>query len=132
MKKNLIALAVAAAVAAPAAVMADATVYGKINMSIDSQDDGSESGLFHSSNDSRMGFKGSEDLGNGLSTIYQVEVDLDGSGPGADLAWQNGLRNTYIGVASNWGTVLTGKHDTPYKIVGRKLDLFGDTRGDAR
>ena len=35
MNKKLITLAVAAALAAPAAAMADATLYGKINMSID-------------------------------------------------------------------------------------------------
>jgi predicted porin len=132
MKKNFIALAVAAAVAAPMAASADSTVYGKLHMSIDNQNDGNDSGLFHSSNDSRMGFKGSEDLGNGMSAIYQIEVDLDGPGSSTDLQWQNGLRNTYIGVAGNWGAVITGKHDTPYKITGRKVELFGDTRGDFR
>jgi predicted porin len=111
--------------------MADATVYGKLHMSIDAQDNGSTSGLTHSSNDSRLGFKGSEDLGNGMSTIFQVEVDLDG-GSANNLEWNNSLRNTYIGVAGNWGAVITGKHDTPYKITGRKVELFGDTRGDFR
>jgi len=133
MKKNIIALAVAAAVTAPMAASADATVYGKLHLDFVSQDDGSDSGMFVDSNDSRLGFKGNEDLGNGLSTIWQVEVDLDGANAnGTGLEWQNGLRNTYIGLAGNWGTALIGKHDTPYKIVGRKLDMFGDTRADAR
>jgi len=132
MKKNIIALAVAAAVAAPMAASADATVYGKLHLDFVSQDDGSDSGLFVDSNDSRLGFKGTEDLGNGLSTIWQVETDLDGPGSSTALSWQNGLRNTYIGLAGGWGAVIVGKHDTPYKITGRKVELFGDTRGDFR
>jgi predicted porin len=131
MKKNIIALAVAAAVAAPMAASADATVYGKMHFDFVSQDDGADSGLFVDSNDSRLGFKGSEDLGNGLSALYQIEMDLDTSKTGA-VALQNGLRNTYIGLAGGWGAVIVGKHDTPYKITGRKLDLFGDTKGDFR
>jgi predicted porin len=131
MKKNIIALAVAAAVAAPMAASADATVYGKMHFDFVSQDDGADSGLFVDSNDSRLGFKGSEDLGNGLSALYQIEMDLDAGGTGA-VALQNGLRNTYIGLAGGWGAVIVGKHDTPYKITGRKLDLFGDTKGDFR
>jgi predicted porin len=132
MKKSIISLAIAAAVATPVAVMADATVYGKLHLDFVSQDDGSDSGLFVDSNDSRLGFKGSEDLGNGLSALYQVEMDLDQGGTGA-IALQNGLRNTYIGLSSSsLGAVIVGKHDTPYKITGRKLDMFGDTKADSR
>ena len=131
MNKNIIALAVAAAVAAPMAASADATIYGKLHMDVLSQDDGSDSGVFLSSNDSRLGFKGSEDLGNGLSAIWQIESDLD-SGDGELTSGSLAARNTYIGLSSNWGAVLVGKHDTPYKITGRKLDMFGDTKADAR
>ena len=131
MKKNIIALAVAAAVAAPMAASADATIYGKLHMDVLSQDDGSDSGIFLSSNDSRLGFKGSEDLGNGLSTIWQIESDLD-SGDGELTSGSLAARNTYIGLAGGWGAVIFGKHDTPYKITGRKVELFGDTKGDFR
>jgi predicted porin len=132
MKKNIIALAVAAAVAAPMAASADATVYGTLHLDFVNQDTGAESSLYVNSNDSRLGFKGTEDLGNGLSAIWQIENDLD-TGKG-DLSGGTGFssRNTYVGLAGGWGAVIVGKHDTPYKITGRKLDMFGDTKGDFR
>ncbi|HHT00545.1 MAG TPA: porin, partial [Thiomicrospira sp.] len=79
MKKNIIALAVAAAFAAPVA-MADApTVYGKLNLNVSSITD-KGNGV----NDvaSRVGIKGSEDLGDGLKAIYKMEFELDVEGTG--------------------------------------------------
>ena len=133
MKKNLIALAVAGALAVPAAAMADATIYGKFHVSIDSYDNGGNgaaeaSGLSVSSNSSRLGFKGSEDLGNGLSAIWQTESTIGVDGDGSGLS----NRNTYVGFKGGFGTVMAGKHDSPVKSIGRKVDLFGDQVGDSR
>ena len=142
MNKKLIALAIAAAIA-PAAAMADSgnvTVYGQIDMSVDSVSaTGAGSALpsknvpTHgriSSNNSRIGFKGNEDLGNGLSAIWQIESAI---GMGADPTATNTFasRNTYLGVASKtMGTALMGVYDTPYKLSTAKLDIFADTLGD--
>ncbi len=80
----------------------------------------------------RFGIKGSEDLGNGLKAVYQIEV-------GVNFDTNNNLtnnndtfywRNTFAGLAGDWGTVLIGRHDTPLKISTAKLDLFADTLGD--
>ena len=87
MKKSLIALAVAGVVAAPVA-MAEVTIYGQANVSYDVVDNGtSTAGAAGtstnkvSSNASRIGFKGTEDLGNGTSAIWQIEsganIDTD-------------------------------------------------------
>jgi predicted porin len=40
------------------------------------------------------------------------------------------MRNTFVGLAGGWGTVLMGRHDTPLKISTGKLDLFADTLAD--
>jgi predicted porin len=131
MQKKLIALAVAGAFAAPAfAATSNVDIYGKMHFSVsfyNDQVDTAEDMQF-SSNASRIGFKGSEDLGGGLSAIWQVEstVNLDEGG-----GWGSG-RNTFVGLKGNWGTVLGGKHDTPLKLVGRSIDLFGDTVADSR
>ena len=142
MKKSLVAAAIAAAVAAPAA-NAGVVVYGKIHASIDylstpdssySEPDsadapmssGSDSDAWYvSSRASRIGFKGTEDLGNGLSLIWKAETtyNLDSGG------WGGG-RNAYIGLTGDWGTFLYGRHDTPMKISTGKLDLFSDQMGD--
>ena len=80
MKKSLIALAIASAVSAPAfAATSNVDIYGKLNFSanflFDQAD--SDSDIQFTSNSSRIGFKGSEDLGGGLSAIWQIESSLN-------------------------------------------------------
>jgi predicted porin len=131
MKKSLIALAVAGAFAAPAfAATSNVDVYGKLHVSVSMFDDQAETtnDLQVSSNASRIGFKGSEDLGGGLSAIWQIES-------GVNLDEQSGSvsnRNSFVGLSGGFGTVLAGNHDTPLKLVGRAVDLFGDTMADSR
>jgi predicted porin len=73
----------------------------------------------------RLGVKGSEDLGNGLKAVYQVEFGLSISGSNSVS-----FRNSFVGLAGDWGTLLAGRHDTPLKISTGKLDLFSDTMAD--
>jgi predicted porin len=131
MKKSLIALAVAGVVSAPAfAATANVDVYGKAHMAVSLFDD-QPAGINDvqiTSNASRIGFKGAEDLGGGLSAIWQIES-------GVNLDEQNGSlsnRNSFVGLKGGFGTVLAGNHDTPLKLVGRAVDLFGDTMADSR
>jgi len=131
MKKNLIALAVAAAVAAPMVASADATIYGRFHADLASVSDGDESTTAITNNASRIGFKGSEDLGGGLKAFWQVESSL-GSDSSAYSGGSLASRNTYVGISGGFGAALLGRHDTPYKIIGRKVDLFGDQYGDTR
>ncbi len=136
MKKSLIALAVAGSFAAPAAFAATANVdiYGIMNIAIEDTDQDNRD-LSVQDNFSRIGFKGSEDLGGGLKAIWQIESQLssstknattDGVGNTGDLA----NRNTFIGLSGGFGTVLVGRHDTPYKIATGKYDIFADTIAD--
>lgn len=135
MKKNIIAIAVAAAMIAPAAAMADTTLYGKFHVSYDflSGDNQTNTSSGFSSNSSRIGIKGSEKINDSLSIIYQYETGFDaGSGTYGSNGGLMSQRNTFIGAAGNWGTVIVGRHDTPMKMMGRDYDLFGDTIGDSR
>jgi predicted porin len=107
--------------AAPAA-MADApTVYGKFNVNINTVTDG---GNGVNDTASRIGIKGSEDLGNGLKAIYKAEFSLDIEGNGG-----LGERNQYLGLAGGFGTVLIGQHDSPLKMA-QPTDLFNDGAAD--
>ena len=135
--KKLIAAAVAAAVIAPASLMAAGpTLYGKIHTSVDMKDNNASGAAGYdewslNSNSSRIGVKGSEDLGNGMKVGYLIEwnVDMDGdSGGSKNLT----TRNRAITLSGDWGTALAGKWDTPFKTAGRKTDLFGDQVGDTR
>ncbi len=142
MNKKLLTAAVAAAMVAPAAMAGDVTIYGVAHVAMsyyDLETDGgghSDKVWDLSSHASRLGFKGSEDLGGGLSAIWQMEIQIelaDGGSTGAGVLnnqdWGN-MRNSFVGLAGGWGTFLAGRHDTPYKISSGSLDLFGDTIAD--
>jgi predicted porin len=130
MKKSLIALAIASAVSAPAfAATSNVDVYGVLNLSVNWYNDQFDSSDIQvTSNASRIGFKGSEDLGGGLSAIWQIESGINADEGNGTFA----SRNTFVGLSGGWGTALLGKHDTPFKLVGRSVDLFGDTIADSR
>lgn len=132
MKKSLIALAVAGAVSAPAfAATSNVDVYGVLNVGVFSVNDdvnGKDRSTSVSSQASRIGFKGSEDLGGGLAAIWQIEQGVEAAESGGAFA----SRNTFVGLKGGFGTVLLGRHDTPMKLLGRKVDNFGDTYADSR
>ena len=144
MKKTLIAAAVAAAVAAPAA-NAGVVIYGQLHIALDYLDaDLSTSGVSKvwevNSRTSRIGFKGSEDLGNGLKAIWKLENTVRITDTGSTFGSHNGARghwgsarNAYVGLASDWGTVLVGRHDTPYKMAfySTGIDMLGVSIIDA-
>jgi predicted porin len=132
MKKSLIALAVAGAVAAPAAFAATANVdvYGKLNLGVSyiSDQPDTTSDIQVTSFSSRIGFKGTEDLGGGLAGIWQIESGINPDEQNGGWA----SRNSFVGLKGGFGTALIGNHDTPLKLVGRSVDLFGDQFGDTR
>ena len=144
--KKLLAIAVAAALTAPAA-MADTTLYGKLHASVGSiKDTQSISGVSASttntaveSHNSRIGVKGSTALDNGLEATYGVEygLDLDGENNTAHLAGKAGsdsksltARNTFVGLKGKFGEVRVGRHDTPAKLATAGLDNFADGYAD--
>lgn len=134
MNKKLLMAAVGAALAATPMLAAQAatTLYGHMHMSLDSADNGSNSYGYVSSNSSRIGVKGDEDVGSGYKAIYQVESGAFAADSGTG-GLGGTLRNTYVGFAtSSWGAVKIGRYDTPFKDLGRKLDNFNEEVGDMR
>lgn len=146
MQKKLIALAIAGAFAAPAfAASSNVDVYGLIHFAIEDTNK-VNSDIEVKDRVSRIGFKGSEDLGGGLKAIWQIEQQINATSPAfekqstaaATAAWETsngafggaGLRNTFVGLSGGFGTVLMGRHDTPYKIGSGSLDIMADTIGD--
>ena len=139
MKRNLLTLLTLTAMTAHPALADTVTVYGLMNLSLDSIDNGNDPTLATQgtrntrvgSNASRIGFKGTEDLGDGLSAIWQLEqVIYVGDSANSSTF---GTRNTYGGLKSaSLGTLLLGRYDTPYKVSTRKLDVFGEVLADNR
>ncbi len=140
MNKKLLSVAVSAALASPAVLAGDVTMYGQVHIATSSYDSGIDSGdgWDISSHASRLGFKGSEDLGGDLKAIWQIELgiaasddeDDDDGGNTTNNADGLSYRNTFVGLSGNWGTALIGRHDTPMKISTASLDLFSDTIAD--
>lgn len=145
MQKKIIALAIAAAISAPAfADTSNVTVYGVLNAdvervknSIPSLAAGNSTATSLNrvnSNASRFGIKGEEDLGDGLKAIFQIEsrVNLVGneltSGTNAGTAGVlNGIRNSNVGLKGSFGTAFVGVWDTPFKTAHNAVEMFDNT-----
>ena len=110
------------------ALAGDIDFYGKLHMSVDMNNDGDDSGMFLGSNTSRFGWKSSMEMNEDFTFVWQVESFIDPAGKGGTLS----NRNSFLGVSHEYGTVLFGIHDTPFKMLGRKVELFHDQMGDFR
>lgn len=146
MQKKLIAIAIAA-VLAPAAAMADTSninIYGRLNVSLDSQTGitNQTSGLDVNTNSSRFGIKGTEDLGDGYSAIFQIETNVNATGTGRGGngntvtnsaintgAFSGQIRDTWLGLVTPLGTLQAGRlpMDNHWAY---DTNLFADQVGD--
>ena len=114
MNKKLIAVAVAGVVAAPAAY-ADISAYGRIHNAIAFADDGTNETQAVESG-SRFGFKGSGDIGNGMSAFarYEFSTNTDNSSDGV-----TGTRLGFVGLSGPFGSISLGQQWSAfYQNVG--------------
>ncbi len=134
--KKVLALAIAAALVSPVAAMADATIYGKVRQALEVVDNELTGADDIEINDytSRLGVKGSEDLGNGLTAVYKIEYGVKISTPSQSNEFSGdgtlSARNAFVGLAGGFGTFVIGRHDTPLKLTTQSLDYFADTAVD--
>lgn len=103
-------------------------LYGVAHVSIDLLDNGQESSLFLSSNSSRIGLRGDSVINEKLKTVWQVECDASLDQGGGEFA----SRNSYVGLSSDYGDLIGGRHDTAFEVLSDQLALFRDQLGDAR
>ena len=138
------------------------TFYGVGHVSINSLNNGTDSQLGATSNTSRFGFRGTSAIDDNLSAFWQFESLLNAVGKNQNAAtvtsWQPtfdehgavtdwnevtsqvtvrgvlvGTRNTFVGIKhASAGKFLVGYHDTPFKTLGRKVEMFPDQLGDFR
>lgn len=137
MKKKLIATAVAGTFVAPAVMAQEAEVspYFRINNALEWRDvDGGDSTTDIRNVSSRIGIRGSYDLGNGTSVFGQYEfstfTDREGATNVADdgtvTAGRGGINDTRIGivgVSGSFGTVSVGNQWSAFfNTVGTHMD----------
>ncbi len=134
MDKKILSVAIAGALAGSMAFAAnaDVTLYGQVDLSIDSMDvDGGEDDINMNSNTSAIGVKGSEDLGNGLKAIFLLEYQTDASGT-TSAQGLNGGRDQWIGLQGGFGKIRFGTMSTTYKASGAMVDPFYRTSFEGR
>ena len=121
---NKLLLAAVVATMGISAAQAAPTLYGKVNVSVDSYDDGKDDKTEVNSNASRIGVKGEEKLTDQLAAIYQAEWEIDVDG-GDDVFKK---RNIFAGLKwADVGTLKAGIMDTPFKdAAGGYRDVFND------
>ncbi|OFA07383.1 porin [Duganella phyllosphaerae] len=117
MKKSLIAGAVLAAIGAavPAAAQSNVTLYGLLDTGVENLTHAGPQGSATrvssgGMNNSRFGFRGTEDLGGGLKAIFQLEggllTDIGGSDGGLFR------RQANVGLEGSFGRVVLGRSFT--------------------
>jgi predicted porin len=146
MKKKLIVLAIASLLSAPTAfAQSSVTLYGSIDYGYTSL--GGNDAKTHTHTDpntgvtttygkvksrtgldsgiskaNRLGFKGTEDLGNGLKAVFVLEEGLNGD---TGAMFKTGNRQSYAGLSGGFGTIAFGRQRSPQHVFTGAVDPFG-------
>ncbi|WP_127235008.1 porin [Neisseria meningitidis] len=146
MRKKLTALVLSAL---PLAAVADVSLYGEIKAGVEGRNyqlqlteaqaaNGGASGQVKvtkaksrirtkiSDFGSFIGFKGSEDLGEGLKAVWQLGQDVSVAGGGA-TQWGN--RESFIGLAGEFGTLRAGRVANQFDDASQAIDPW-DSNND--
>jgi len=108
-KKLLPTMIGAALVGGMAPAVADVTVFGHIDTSIDYVDAAGDNRTNLNSNTSSIGFKGSEDLGNGLKAIFKIDFQYDTTERNTGKASSKSSKQKVVtGVGTQTYTTTTG------------------------
>ncbi|MEB0135100.1 porin [Actimicrobium sp. CCC2.4] len=129
MKKSLLALAIFGAFTGIASAQSSVTAYGIVDMGITREMGGAAGSVTKLANGvqsgSRLGFKGTEDLGSGLKAMFQLETGIAADTGGFS---QGGLafgRQSWVGLNGGFGTVSMGRQYNPLFTALDEIDPFG-------
>ena len=143
MKKSLIAVAVAAALPAFAQAQTNVTLYGIMDLGaswVDQDKTGADGQFMIISgvqSTSRFGIRGSEDLGGGLSAVFNLEAGVSAdtgdtnttaNAVGGQIqSVSNNLfqRRSVVGLKGGFGEVLLGRDYTPGFSAQGTVDVMG-------
>ncbi|MGE0329961.1 MAG: porin [Ramlibacter sp.] len=127
MKHSFLALAACSLFAGAATAQSSVTLFGVVDIGI-ARETGGPAGSalkldgsgIHSGN--RLGFRGTEDLGGGLSALFVLE---NGFNSDTGAIGQGGLmfgRQALVGIKGGFGTVSAGRHYSPHFLAVDSMD----------
>ena len=125
MKKSLVALALFGAFAATAQAQSSVQIYGTIDAGV-AKATGTSTAVTKRDNN-KLGFKGTEDLGNGLKAIFQLEIRYESdtgtientSGANSRPLFQGQSR---VGLQGDFGTVRLGRGLTAFQETSTSFE----------
>jgi predicted porin len=92
------------------------TIYGRLDVSVESHNDGDIKRTALQNNSSRLGFRGERKFNDSLSGIIQIETGIapdDNANSGTFAS-----RNSFVGLKSQTaGSFIVGKYDMPFKSL---------------
>lgn len=131
MQKKIIALAIAGLASTAAFAQSNVTIYGSMDYGYSYRYDSLINGVDSQSaldggitQGNRLGFKGVEDLGNGVKAVFVAEMGFQGD---TGATGQGGLgfgRQAYVGLTGGFGTVVGGRLYTPWHSFVSAIDPF--------
>lgn len=131
MQKKLIALAVAAMASGAAFAQSNVTIYGSVDMAASHRSDSWVRGVNSKtaidsgvSAGNRLGFKGTEDLGNGLKAIFTLEAGFEVDTGEQSQDGRLFGRQAFVGLTGGFGTAIAGRLYTPHYSFLSTIDPF--------
>jgi predicted porin len=110
MKRSLFVAALATLAAGSALAQSNVTIYGRLNETVEREKVGGDSRTVLNDNASRLGFKGTEDLGGGLKANFLIEhrfrPDTGAATNGAAGFWSG---DSWVGLSSGLGDLRLGR-----------------------
>jgi len=129
MKKSLLALTVLGSISGAALAQSSITVYGVVDMGLKVENAGAGTYLGLDSGNqsgSRLGFKGTEDLGGGLKANFVLEAGFLADTGANSTAGVLFNRQSYVSLSGNFGEVKLGRTNTMVYSYAATFDPFGD------
>ena len=137
MKKSVLALAALGAFAGAASAQSSVTLFGVVDVNVQSIDNGDRTYSMATSGNSssRLGFRGVEDLGGGLKAGFWLEMSLSADTGGSAGIWGNSTgananrlffdRRATVSLSNQWGELRLGRDYTPTFWNWTVFDPFG-------
>lgn len=128
MKKTLTALAIAGTFCGTAYAQTAINIYGIVDMGFVNESGGSAGSrqklTSGAQSGSRIGFKGTEELGANMKALFVLETGIAADTGGFNQGSLPFGRQSFVGLQGDFGTVTLGRQYTPYFLTLNGADPF--------